>query len=119
MRQCQFTIIYGCSTRRRPVASSAALRNSRHLKRLSPKAEVLAQPRVATAKAQESLYSEGACTSTIRKLAAWDAASVATSKVKTMANSAVRRPVSWSGVGSLGIQMNQWISCLAAKKKLI
>lgn len=61
---------------------------------------MLAQPHVATAKAQESLNSEGACTSTIRKLAAWDAASVATSKVKTMANSAVRRPVSRSGVGS-------------------
>lgn len=100
MRQCQFTIIYGCSTRRRPVASSAALRNSRHLKGSAPRRRVLAQPHVATAKAQESLYSEGACTSTIRKLAAWDAASVATSKVKTMANSAVRRPVSRSGVGS-------------------
>lgn len=49
-------------------------------------------PHVATAKAQESLNSEGACTSTIRKLAAWDAASVVTSKVKTIPNSAVRRP---------------------------
>ena len=48
---------------------------------------------VATAKAQESLNSEGTCTSTIRKLAARDAARVATSNVKTMANSAVRRPV--------------------------